>query len=1126
MAYNKVTIDVEARFIDNVTDSAKKADKAVDNLEKKKPKVIIDADASRADSTINKTGKAADNLGKKRPKLIIGAEDRASSKITAINDRIKAFANRIYSSTVKIRDSEALSSLRRISDQAQGIAGKTWTAIVRIKDMALSPLKAIEDKLFSIQTLVTTIFAGMATKKLVLEPISLADQMTNALTGFKTMLGEAAGQAKYDELMELAKATPFGASDVIAKAQSLIGYGFNPDDITDVMTTLGDIAAATGKGNAGLEGLALVLGQIKARPTLSAQDVNQLSGWGVDTRGMLAEYFGVSKAELAEMQEKGKITGDQAVEAILQGSKKRYGGMMASMASSTFSGLADVISDTFKVDVLTRWGQGLQSGGVRTLKRLSDLLDQSQDKIEKLGDLLYGIGESISNWAADRMENAITKMLEIVETDEFKNASLGGKIGILWDGIVVDPIKEWWDNGGSEKASATAEKVGGWLGSALSKGLLAIFGATDALNGENVGTEAGAGIAGSFVQGFVDNFDGSQIVSAFTEAVGNVWDALPWWAKAMLGLKTAGAVGGAIQGAAGGAATLMGGAKTAWSGSGQAGVGLFGALGLKGLIGSSAGSGLLGWLSNTAIGLGAGNLAGGASLGTGALAALGLGSVAGGIGGGAGIISGLLDIYHGKGKTGKEAQDDYFSGGTKIGMVGAGAGIGAGIGSLFGGIGAVPGALIGAGIGGLGSLLGGSKIGKKLSDLWDDVGGLDGIKDSISNFFTDTIPKKWDEFWSGVGDFFTNTVPEAWDTLKEKVKTFFTETLPEKWDEFWSEVGEFFGEKVPEAIGYATGKVYTFFTETLPQKWDEFWGSVETFFTDTLPTWASDVWNNHIVPFFTETLPQKWDEFWDSVETFFTETLPTWASDTWNNHIVPFFTETLPGFIGDLWDGVVNFFTEELPTIGSTIWGAVKTFFTETIPNMISNAWDSVVGFFGGMGDSFMSGFRSGASGSGGGQGGSKGGHARGGIVYPSGSTAPGFAAGGLVGGGGRIVRVAEEGTPEMIIPLGSQRRQRGLKLWQQAGEMMGVPGFANGGLTKDEGIRNSQYGSGNDADYQGYQIDVGGITVEINVGGSDTDNLAEKIRAQANEIADTVAGILADAFSAQFANTPARGAV
>lgn len=41
---------------------------------------------------------------------------------------------------------------------------------------------------------------------------------------------------------------------------------------------------------------------------------------------------------------------------------------------------------------------------------------------------------------------------------------------------------------------------------------------------------------------------------------------------------------------------------------------------------------------------------------------------------------------------------------------------------------------------------------------------------------------------------------------------------------------------------------------------------------------------------------------------------------------------------------------------------------------------------------------------------------------------------------------VAEDG-PEAIIPLGSKRRERGLQLWLQAGEMLGVKEFADGGI-------------------------------------------------------------------------------
>ena len=41
---------------------------------------------------------------------------------------------------------------------------------------------------------------------------------------------------------------------------------------------------------------------------------------------------------------------------------------------------------------------------------------------------------------------------------------------------------------------------------------------------------------------------------------------------------------------------------------------------------------------------------------------------------------------------------------------------------------------------------------------------------------------------------------------------------------------------------------------------------------------------------------------------------------------------------------------------------------------------------------------------------------------------------------------VGEDG-PEAVIPLGSKRRQRGLDLWNQAGAMLGVPGYANGAI-------------------------------------------------------------------------------
>lgn len=56
----------------------------------------------------------------------------------------------------------------------------------------------------------------------------------------------------------------------------------------------------------------------------------------------------------------------------------------------------------------------------------------------------------------------------------------------------------------------------------------------------------------------------------------------------------------------------------------------------------------------------------------------------------------------------------------------------------------------------------------------------------------------------------------------------------------------------------------------------------------------------------------------------------------------------------------------------------------------------------------------------------------------------PALNANGGIYDGAMLSWVAEDG-PEAIIPLGAKRRERGLELWLQAGEMLGVTEFADG---------------------------------------------------------------------------------
>ena len=262
-------------------------------------------------------------------------------------------------------------------------------------------------------------------------------------------------------------------------------------------------------------------------------------------------------------------------------------------------------------------------------------------------------------------------------------------------------------------------------------------------------------------------------------------------------------------------------------------------------------------------------------------AAAGGASILGGILGLLGIGAGVRNLYRGTQTTGKDAQNEYSKGGTKIGLVGAGAAAGAAVGTVVPVVGTGVGALVGAGIGGLGALGFGDKIGQALSDALDEGGALDNLKQTVGTFFTSTLPEHWTSFWDGVGTTFSETIPYAIGYALGKTKVFFTNTLPEHWTAFWGGVGEFWTEDVPAWVENTGEKAAAFFTETLPTKWTDFWTGVGDFWTKEVPAWVESSATS-AANFFTVTLPAKWTGFWsgvgDKISGFFTNARNAFSS--------------------------------------------------------------------------------------------------------------------------------------------------------------------------------------------------------------------------------------------------------
>ena len=1065
-----------------------------------------------------------------RIEIPIDVEDNTEPGVSSAKRKVKSFddvnrqtqerlekMNRSKYQVVLDALDRASSVVGTVRSKVGGIAGKTFSFSLKVLDVATAPLRGILNLVTSIEGAVLGATGAFAA---IYQPMSLAGDYEQTVVAFNTLLGSAEKATKFlAEAQEFANKTPFEFPELLNSSKLLLAFGFEAENVLDMMETIGDTSSGLGAGSEGIDRITRALGQMYAKGRVQAEELLQLQELGVPAAEILQEELGLTAEQVANIGNES-VNASLAIQALLTGMDKRFGGMMDNQ-SKTAKGMIITIKDTIQNNLIRNWGEGLWEGIKPGLEEVTNWLDENQDTVAEWGEAWREAGANISKWVMDKVDGLRKTISDLVNSREWQEAeTFGEKISLAWNAIIAEPFNEWWSSTGQAWLTEKAASIGKGLGSAITTGLLGLLGidVSDAL-------EDGKTVGGSFIKGFQEGFDTEQITAALktwasenkeivaaigigigAKMLGGIITGLGKLAelknlfggKGSKAAEAAGRSGGSryttttmnvtasvvnvygnsvgnraatAANAAGATGSLLPALPGAGTAAGRVLTGATQAA-LPGTVASTAAGGAkAAWLAQAPGGVIGSLLAkagvalgSGASTAAGAVAA-GATGIGGGILGGVGIIDGIRNIIRGTQTSGKEAQDEYAKGGTKIGMVGAGAAAGAAIGSVVPVVGTGIGALVGAGVGGVGALLGGDSLGQVISDALDEGGWLNNMGDAVGTFFTETLPEKWGEFWNGVGDLFTETIPYGIGYAAGKVQTFFTETLPTKWTEFWDGVGNFFTESVPAWWENVKAGATTFFTVTIPAKWTEFWDGVGNFFTETIPEWWEGV-KTGATEFFTVTIPNKWTEFWGGVETFFTESVPEW----WGN-----------------------------------LTGTVEEFFTVTIPNAWTGFWDGVwggiSGFFGGIGEKISGAFSSGYS--------DATEHAWGGIM-----TKP------------HMGIVAEDGA-ESIIPLSPSKRSRGVDLWEKTGQALGVQPYADGGIvgtTDEDSTVPLDTGSTG-----GPRVDIHlemtpQFVIEARDSGLDEEGIVAIIKARIREMVDDISDELAERLARVFANMPVKG--
>lgn len=717
---------------------------------------------SKFDKSAQKTQKSLASWAKEKYEVLLEAKDKISPVLQTIGSGLKNFGSRAWNVTLKAVD-YATAPIRGVINllknpilQAGAVLGVSVglaDTINTYKDFeaAMSQVQAISGSTQSDLTRLTAKAKemGATTKFTAAESAEAFNYMAMAGWNAEQMMGGIEGilnlaAASGEDLgttsdivtdaltafgLKASDATHF--SDVLAQASSSANtdVGMMGETFKYVASMAGslsysieDVALMTGlMANSGIKstqaGTALnsVLTRLATNSSGAADAIAALGVNFYDSAGN-ARPLGTVMGELREatkgMNQEQKsslantVAGMEAQKgllAILNASEEDYNKLAdaISNADGASKRMSDTMMDNLSGDI-TLFQSAVDGLKISLGERMSnswlrDIVQWLTAQVPKAEQLFSDAMDS----AERKLDSIKRKFKDISATDEWQNADFFGKGKILWDEYIVQPFSEWWSSKGKAKINVIAGDIGNAIGTGLTVGIATILG-IDISETIDEGNTLGA----SFAKGFSEGFDFDAVASKLWDGLGSVVSKasklLPGGESADLSsvlsaallMKIATPLVGMGKGAAGLGKAIFG--------KGTAGTSLAGTL-----MGSAAtGTGLLGKSALFAIDLGAGNLAGGASMSAGALSALGLGAGAGAVAGGATLISAGIDTYKAIKSDDKAEKTAY---GSSAGLKAGGVAAGATIGTL---IAPGVGTLIGAGIGGIAGWVAGNKVKK------------------------------------------------------------------------------------------------------------------------------------------------------------------------------------------------------------------------------------------------------------------------------------------------------------------------------------------------------------------------------------------------------------------------------
>lgn len=271
---------------------------------------------------------------------------------------------------------------------------------------------------------------GVAALKTGIEYNTLQQTSRAALT---SLLGSArAANAQMDKLDEFARTSPFSKATFIQAQQQMLAFGIETRKVIPYLDAVQNAVAAAGGSNQDIAEIVATMSKIQSSAKITAEDLNEFGGRGVDAAALIGEQMGVTGAQIREAITNGSLDAEQALDALAAGMSERFSGA-ADNVKNTFAGATDRVKAAWR-DFASELATPLVNpeGGGALVDFLNGLADAMRnfsklpEPVKNTVTALAGVG-GVAALAAGGLLLLIPRVADTVEGFQ-KFAPAGGRV--------------------------------------------------------------------------------------------------------------------------------------------------------------------------------------------------------------------------------------------------------------------------------------------------------------------------------------------------------------------------------------------------------------------------------------------------------------------------------------------------------------------------------------------------------------------------------------------------------------------------------------------------------------------------------------------------------------------------